>query len=138
MFRIPKIAFILIIILLHFSFTQESYIDSTQIRDPHLAWKLGAIPGAGQFYNGKWVKGTLLAGAQIYVTSQFKNYRQNGPIGQRNTYAWWVIGLWVYSMLDAYVDAQLSTFPQKVEIPAEVENTAPVPDTNSIPENRGP
>ena len=48
-----------IIILIAFSIctSQESgYIDSTKIRNPGLAWKLGVIPGMGQLYNGKYIK----------------------------------------------------------------------------------
>ena len=35
-------------------------------------------------------------------------------LGNRNTYAWWVLGLYVMSILDSYIDAHLSTFPVKV------------------------
>ena len=37
----------------------------------------------------------------------------DGNVGSRNTYAWWIFGLFVWNMLDAYVDAQMSTFPVK-------------------------
>ena len=39
--------------------------------------------------------------------------KDEGRIGLRNTYAWWVFGLFVWNILDSYVDAQLSTFPIK-------------------------
>lgn len=38
-------------------------------------------------------------------------FSESGQIGKRNTYSWWLFGLYVWGMLDAYVDAQLSTFP---------------------------
>lgn len=116
-FKYPAPLFVLIICisLLSALAAQESYVDSTKIKDPKLAWKLGAIPGLGQVYNEKYVKAGILAAAQYYSISQFIKYRDEDRIGKRNTYAWWIIGLWVYGMLDAYVDAQLSTFPAKVE-----------------------
>ncbi len=111
-FTIPLI----FIIILGIPFSQESYIDSTKIKDPSLAWKLGFIPGIGQIYNGKWVKAGLLLSAQYYALDNYNRLRNAGNISKRNTYAWWLIGLYFYGILDAYVDAQLSTFPVKKEI----------------------
>ena len=48
------------------------------------------------------------------------NYKDLNKIGMRNTYAWWIIGIYFWSILDAYVDAQLSTFPnKKIEVSNE-------------------
>jgi len=94
--------------------TQESeYIDSTKVRDPGLAWKLGIIPGLGQLYNGKYIKAIGFMGAEYFAVNQFIELKNENRIGLRNTYGWWVFGLFVWNMLDAYVDAQLSTFPIK-------------------------
>lgn len=100
-------------LLISISISQESYIDSTKIKDPSIAWKLGFIPGLGQIYNGKWIKSGLLLGAQYYALDNFIRLRDKGNISMRNTYAWWVAGLYVYGILDAYVDAHLSSFPVK-------------------------
>ena len=105
-----------IIILFAFSIctSQESeYIDSTKVRNPSLAWKLGMIPGVGQLYNGKYLKAIGFIGAEYFAVSRFIELNDEKRIGLRNTYGWWVIGLFVWNMLDAYVDAQLSTFPIK-------------------------
>ena len=41
-----------------------------------------------------------------------ENYLNNeNNYSMRNTYAWWTFGLYIWSMLDAYVDAHLSSFP---------------------------
>jgi hypothetical protein len=101
-------------LILHFLIGQESYIDSTKIKDPKLAWKLGFVPGLGQVYNGKYIKASGLIGAQVYAVSKFNGYAKNDNITKRNTYGWWIFGLYVMGILDAYVDAQLSTFPQKL------------------------
>ena len=76
-----------------------------------MAWKLGAIPGLGQIYNGKYVKAIGFMGAEYFVVNRFIELKKENRIGLRNTYAWWTFGLFVWNMLDAYVDAQLSTFP---------------------------
>ena len=94
--------------------SQESgYIDSTKIRNPGLAWKLGVIPGMGQLYNGKYIKAIGFMSAEYFAVNRFIELENNDSIGLRNTYGWWVFGLFVWNMLDAYVDAQLSTFPIK-------------------------
>ena len=105
-----------IIILFSFSIciSQESkYIDSTKVRNPGLAWKLGVIPGMGQLYNGKYIKAIGFMGAEYFAVKRFIELNNENRIGLRNTYGWWVFGLFVWNMLDAYVDAQLSTFPIK-------------------------
>ena len=52
-------------------------------------------------------------GAEYFAVSRFLELKEANRIGLRNTYAWWVFGLFAWNMLDAYVDAQLSTFPVK-------------------------
>ena len=90
---------------------EVGYIDSTKVKDPGLAWKLGVLPGLGQIYNGKYVKAIGFMGAEYFVVNRFMELKKENRIGLRNTYAWWTFGLFVWNMLDAYVDAQLSTFP---------------------------
>ena len=105
-----------IIILFAFSIStsqEAGYIDSSKVRNPRLAWKLSAIPGLGQLYNGKYVKAIGFMGAEYFAVSRLLILKDENRIGLRNTYAWWVFGLFAWNMLDAYVDAQLSTFPVK-------------------------
>ena len=89
------------------------YIDSSKVRNPRLAWKLSVIPGLGQLYNGKYVKAIVFMGAEYFAVRRLLILKDENRIGLRNTYAWWVFGLFAWNMLDAYVDAQLSTFPVK-------------------------
>jgi hypothetical protein len=105
-----------IVILIAFSIgtSQElGYIDSTKVRNPGLAWKLGVIPGMGQWYNGKYIKAIGFMSAEYFAVSRLIELNIENRIGLRNTYSWWVFGLFVWNMLDAYVDAHLSTFPIK-------------------------
>ena len=88
-------------------------MDSTKVRNPGLAWKLGVIPGMGQLYNGRYIKAIGFIGAEYFAVNRFIELKNEKKIGLRNTYGWWVFGLFVWNMLDAYVDAQLSTFPIK-------------------------
>ena len=104
--------------VLLFSFSigtsQESeYIDSTKVRNPGLAWKLGVIPGMGQLYNGKYIKAIGFISAEYFAVNRLIELEKENRIGLRNTYGWWIFGLFVWNMLDAYVDAHLSTFPIK-------------------------
>ena len=92
---------------------EEGYIDSSKVRNPGLAWKIGFIPGLGQLYNGKYFKSIGFIGAEYYVVTRFMELKDDGKIGLRNTYAWWLFGLFVWNILDSYVDAHLSTFPVK-------------------------
>lgn len=116
----------LMLILCFFSIgisQEEGYIDSSKVRNPKLAWKLALIPGLGQLYNGKYLKAVGFSAGGYIAASRFNQYRKNNSIELRNTYSWWIIGLYVFSMLDAYVDAQLSTFPVKrLEFNNEVDS----------------
>lgn len=100
---------------------QDSYIDSSKVKNPSLAWKLGFIPGLGQLYNGKYIKSIGYIGAEYYALTRFLQLKDEGKIGLRNTYAWWIFGLYVLGILDAYVDAHFSTFPIK-QIPERDDN----------------
>ena len=94
---------------------QNTEIDSSKIKDPSLAWKISFIPGLGQLYNEKYFKFIGLLSAEFYAINKFNNLRQQGNITKRNTYGWWIIGLYFYGVLDAYVDAHLSSFPKKID-----------------------
>ena len=52
---------------------------------------------------------------KIIAPIKYTTLRKQGNITKRNTWGWWVIGLYFYGILDAYVDAQLSSFPSKVK-----------------------
>ncbi len=90
---------------------QDTQIDSTKIKNPNVAWKLSLIPGMGQLYNERYVKSGAFILSATYTYLKRSEFASSGQIGKRNTYSWWLFGLYVWGMLDAYVDAQLSTFP---------------------------
>ena len=73
------------------------------------------IPGVGQIYNEDYNKAIGFWLLESYSIYKFNAYSKQGDkgLGKRNTYAWWIVGLFFWNILDAYVDAQISTFPSK-------------------------
>lgn len=84
------------------------------------------IPGWGQYYNGKKIKAALafageagLLGTALYWNSKAADAKRDNLTNRklqyedwRNGCYWGLAALIVYSMLDAYVDAQLSDFDE--------------------------
>ncbi len=100
------------IFLVFFSIVLSSTgIDSTEVKNPAFAWKCGLIPGMGQIYNGDYLKSGLFLSMGTYAVIKREKYKELNQLGKRNTYTWWAYGLYFLSILDAYVDAHLSTFP---------------------------
>ncbi len=110
--------------------------DSTKVKNPRTALWLGIIPGAGQLYNGAYWKAGAYVGAFAYYFrlwwQRAELYRQD-PNGttyrKRNDAAWMTALVWAMSLLDAYVDAQLSDFkayplPEAVPLDSLALNTA--------------
>ena len=105
---------------------QVTKTDSTLIKNPKTAFYLSAVPGGGQLYNGKLLKGSLLLALESFaIYSWLENARiyrdydnvdkplpKNRYLEKRNKYAWWVTFIYFYSMIDAMVDAHLSPFDQ--------------------------
>ena len=90
---------------------QKSPLDSLNVKNPSLAWRLSLFPGMGQIYNEKYIKSALFISLGTYAFLKRKDFSKIGEIGKRNTYTWWLFGLYILGILDAYVDAHLSTFP---------------------------
>ena len=108
-----KYCIILLLIVSIVISEEGEYVDSSKVRNPQLAWKLSVVPGLGQLYNGKYIKSLGFIGAEYFAVTRFMELKDINRIGLRNTYAWWVLGLFLWNIMDAYVDAQLSTFPEK-------------------------
>ncbi len=86
-----------------------------------------AVPGWGQWYNGKKTKAVIIAGGEIglivdaIVLNQLAMaaktaderyfYRDN-----RSLALWWLAGVILYSMADAYVDAHLYRFDESPDL----------------------
>jgi hypothetical protein len=81
------------------------------------------LPGWGQAYNGKWFKAAVIAGAEIgLITNSIiqnrlaKNSSAESDkafyINNRNLSYWWLSGVILFSIIDAYVDAHLFDFDE--------------------------
>lgn len=146
------LVFALAILLSGVSFGQRA--DSLHIRKVNPTGALlrsAFIPGWGQFYNRKYIKGTIFAGGEGYLiygiakywgeanrhrsnfeqstdrtyqTSEFLMY--SDARDKRNLRLWILAASIFYSMFDAYVDAQLSDFNQTDK--AYQVYVAPTPD----------
>ena len=92
-----------ILFLLCFVFASES--------NNKFNWKKNLIPIIGQIKNEKYIKAGLLSGAQFYVGNKFLIHNNKNQIAKRNTYARWIISLYLYGVIDAYVDYSLKNFP---------------------------
>ena len=92
---------------------------------PALAmWLSFAIPGGGQFYNRKYLKTLIIGGGEIAIIYSIARYhhrhkkaRSDGDTDasdfykeNRNRMSWWLAGIILYSMADAYVDGHLWDF----------------------------
>ena len=86
--------------------------DSTFIKSPKTAFIASAIPGGGQIYNGKLIKGLAIMtlevmalqlwreNSDIYSGYDSGDYRlaKGRYLEKRNKYAWWVVFLYFYSI----------------------------------------
>ena len=104
-------------------------ISKGEYKSPQKAVILSAlIPGGGQFYTSHYIKGSIIAFGEIFSLSKAyflyrdsKNYQENSSkrdnlMRESFSYAFWFLGIWFYSMLDAYVEAQLYNFDEKAKI----------------------
>ena len=99
------------------------------------------IPGGGQFYNKSHIKGFIFAG--LFVHHLEKAYEYNKDLQKvdkdkneslykhnyekRQSYIGWVIGLTLFSMLDAFVDARLYNYyimKREIRLEFQPENQA--------------
>ena len=75
--------------------------------------KINFIPVLGQIQNKKYIKAILIGSAMTYSANKYIDYSKNDNISKRNTYAWWMLGLYFYGIIDAYVDGHFKNFPKK-------------------------
>ena len=83
------------------------------------------FPAGGQLYNQKWIKATVFMGAEValgaYATYHYLDYFNNidpvitsaEALSTAKQFTWFFAAVYVYSLMDAYVDANLSAFPNE-------------------------
>ncbi len=119
--RISKslaLVFALIVTCLQASSGAESPPDSLSVKPKEDEGRVRgavlrsiALPGWGQFYNGKRVKGSVIATVEVASAVAWAVRREqikDRGIQARNIYLFSTIGIALYGIADAYVDAHLS------------------------------
>jgi len=113
--------------------------DSLSVKNPTGAMLRSlAVPGWGQFYNGKWFKGILVAGAETGLVANalvLDQWAKNSATENERLYyldnrnlSFWILGAVIlYSMADAYVDAALFDFDESPELSFNVRSTREPP-----------
>ena len=104
-------------------------VSDEQYKSPQKAIILSTLlPGGGQFYTGHYIKGGVIAGGEIFslmkAYSLYKDAKgysvssseRDSLMRESFSYAFWFLGIWFYSVLDAYVDAHLYNFDEKAKI----------------------
>lgn len=106
---------------------QDTTATADRVIDPGKAFLAALIPGGGQIYNKTWFRAGLVISGEIFYAIQFQisraqynNYDHYTPslplpkgryLEKRNKYAWWIAFVYIMGMMDAYVEAHLSSFP---------------------------
>mgnify|MGYP001372562037 CR=1 FL=1 len=110
--------FLSLFMIVSFLFSSIMEIDSSLIRNSKkaLCWSLIPVASQGQVYNKKYLKSLFFIAGQSYSLSQVYHYNKmdnlNG-IKKRNINAWWFLGLYMSSIIDSYIDAELSSFRKR-------------------------
>lgn len=120
-------------ISLHYTYSEP--LDSSKHKTSQKAFYYSAIPGGGQIYNDKYIKGIFIILFEMYCINswidnknKFDNFSNlNLPLNEsrylsrRNKFAWWVGFIYFYAMIDAIIDAHLSPFDDVMESKIETE-----------------
>ncbi len=97
-------------------------------------WRSLALPGWGQLYNRKYLKAVIIGGVEIGLITailvQHQRYKKAREENEwfaadyyeddRNRLTWWLAGIIIYSMADAYVDGHLWNFELQRDLSANV------------------
>jgi hypothetical protein len=119
--------------------------EETKSRNPAAAAVMSmVVPGLGQFYNGKEMKGTVIFAAECAILAGIglENRRASQALNKwhasgetvdsyynaysdhfdrRQALVWWAVLVGLYGVLDAYVDAHLSSFERTLDVEEFIE-----------------
>ena len=126
--RILLISFLIFFVGLAYADEPDTLLQvQGKMRSPVLAIGLSAVvPGGGQLYNQKWLKSAVFMGGELALGGIAAYHYYNNANGINSTlfggtdplttakqFTWFFAALYVYSLMDAYVDAELSNFPDE-------------------------
>ena len=104
-------------------------IDTLITKENHNkdSWKMSLLPFAynipslGQFNNNKPMKGMSLMAMKAYWYKEFIKAKKDERISNRNRAFWWFMFLYFYSVIDAFIDPEMESFPKDEIQNEEVE-----------------
>ena len=111
---------ILSILFITSVYAQSMEIDKKLIIDSEktLKWAMIPIVSQGQMYNNKYLKSIFFYSSQSYCLNMAIRYNDMDSsyynLRKRNDFVWLLMGFYVSSIIDAYVDAEISTFPERI------------------------
>jgi hypothetical protein len=74
------------------------------------------LPGGGQFYTERYLPGVLIGTGEITLGYfAYKNHIEK-KYTERNSFLWWGLFLFGYSLADAYVGAKMYGFDAETDI----------------------
>jgi TM2 domain-containing membrane protein YozV len=108
------------------------YLDSLNYKSSKKAVLLSTfIPGGGQFYNGKTLKGSIISLTDISSFSLFLYNAYKYNTTKQENYYWSSIGYFItffavkmFSIADAYIDSKMINAKRSQE---KIENVIKVP-----------
>ena len=112
--------YLFIIIFSTCVFSQTMEIENNLIIDSNktLKWAMVPLLSQGQVQNNKYIKSLFFYSAQSYCLSRAIMYNDLNPtnhnLKKRNDLVWYLLGFYVSSIIDSYVDSELSNFPKRV------------------------
>jgi hypothetical protein len=92
------------------------------------------MPGWGQWYNKQKLKALLVFGGELAIIGNIVYYNQMAVKSvssierdfykeNRNRYYWWLFGIYLLNLLDAYIDAHLIDFDTGPDLSANLDLT---------------
>ncbi|MGB9721523.1 MAG: hypothetical protein ACPL28_08610 [bacterium] len=80
------------------------------------AMLLSVFPGGGQFYTERYVPGVLISAGEITLGYYAVKNHLEKNYSERNSFLWWELFLFGYSLADAYVGAKMYGFDIETNI----------------------
>ncbi len=111
---------VLLILFVSSLYNQSMEIDRKLILESEKALKWAVIPivSQGQMYNNRYLKSIFFYSAQSYCLNRAIVYNDMessyNNLRTRNNFVWMLAGFYISSIIDAYVDAELSSFPERI------------------------
>jgi hypothetical protein len=109
----PKLFLKIFLITLIFTFC---FADGIKKKNATLAILFCVLPGGGQFYTERYIPGTIIGSTELVLGYFSYKYHKEGNYEQKNSFLWWYLFVFGYSLADAYVGAKMYGFDIETDI----------------------